>query len=359
MKSITFGKKQVLQIVSNDIKNDIKQKIKDICNMEITTRYYNFLNEKNLHILNNDDYKVCINTFGHKYLLFVTKYKNKNYSIFINKKRGDMIYIRFRFDEEIFNSTLFDGELIKNNEDNWVYVISDIISYNNEFVLKTKTLDERLELLDNIYNNKYVKDEIMNYCKIDIKKYFKLKYLSDIKERYIDSIPYKCSGLYFQNISEYKKGFMYIFPEFRSNDNNNNNNNKNNNNNNNTRSANIKNKIVNNNQNYNIISSTLNTSNITPLNANEPNKKQLYNFKIEKTDLPDIYKLYYDNNGEIKYLDYAGVSNIETSKLLSETFEKMGEDVDVVMTCEYLDNFNKWIPKKITNDKIGCVIKNI
>ena len=82
-------------------------------------------------------------------------------------------------------------------------------------------------------------------------------------------------------------------------------------------------------------------------------------FKIEKTDLPDIYKLYYDNNGEIKYLDYAGVSNIETSKLLSETFEKMGEDVDVVMTCEYSDNFNKWIPKKITNDKIGCVIKNI
>ena len=34
-----------------------------------------------------------------------------------------------------FNNTLFDGELIKNNEDNWVYVITDIISYNNEFVI--------------------------------------------------------------------------------------------------------------------------------------------------------------------------------------------------------------------------------
>lgn len=385
MKSIKFGNKKALQIVSNEIKHDIKDKIKSICNMEIDTKYYNFLNEKNVHTLNSNDYKVCVNTFGHKYFLFMTIYDNKKYSIFINKKKEDMIYIRFRFDDDIFNNTLFDGELIKNNEGNWVYVITDILSYNNEFVLNSKTLEQRLELINEIYENKYAKDEIMNYCKIDIKEYFDLKYLQDIKERYIDSVPYKCSGLYFQHTSEYKRGFMYILPEFRSNDTNNGASNgvsngvsssasssANNSTNNSASSSannggNNKKQITQRSANIgkNNIQKSVSSSivKIEPNNATTDNsstimsgvidKKKLYNFKIEMTDLPDIYKLYSDKNSVLTFNDYAGVSNMETSKLLLDAFEKSD---NVIVLCEYSEKFNKWVPLKITNDKVGYSI---
>ena len=48
MKSIKFGNKKALQVVSNEMIETIKQNIYKISNMNINTRYYNFLNEKNI-----------------------------------------------------------------------------------------------------------------------------------------------------------------------------------------------------------------------------------------------------------------------------------------------------------------------
>lgn len=340
MKSIKFGNKSVLQIVSNSIKNEIKSSVRSITNMDITSRYYSFLNEKNLHNLNDTNFKVCVNTFGHKYLLFLTKYNNKNYCIFINKKKEDMIHIRFRFSEELFSNTLFDGELIKNNENDYVYSITDIIAFKNKFVLNDNTLDERIKMMDHIVNNNYVENDIMNFCLLDVKKYFELKYLEDIYKRYIPSIPYKCSGIFLQHIINYKNSYMYIFPEFRtlsqtqtqltSSNNDKNHSLNNNKNNNNKNKNNDRNKIEN----------------------DEPDKSKPYNFQIRQTDLPDIYKLYYpSSDNKLKFIGYAGIPNMETSKLLTTVFDKMGDkdDVRVCVKCEHSENFDKWIPKELVN----------
>lgn len=355
MKSIKFGDKTALQIVSNNFKNDIKNNIRSVCNMEIGNRYYNFLNEKNLHNLNSNNYKVCINTFGHKYLLFMTNYKDKNYNIFINKKNENMICVKFNFNEKIYNNTLFDGELMKNNDNKWVYIITDIITYDNNFVLKNKNLVERIELIDDIFNN-YKCNDSTNYCMIDVKKYFKLKYLLDIKNRYMDSVPYKCSGIYFQHNTKYNSSYMYIFPEFRSNNNTNIVGNKKKVGNTINKvdktsvSGNSNNSLCENSIDNNSVSSNNNVSSNNSVSENSIDKNKTYNFKIEKTDMPDIYRLYNSNNGNIIFYDYAGIPNLETSKLLDEIFTK--NDINI-MTCEYSDNINKWIPKYITNDNIG------
>ncbi len=338
MKSIKFGNKKVLQIISNDMKNVIKNEIKGSSGMELTTRYYNFLNEKNVHLLKNNEYKVCINTFGHKYLLFLTKYNNKNYCIFINKKREDMIHIRFRFCDELFNNTLFDGELIKNNDNDWVYAITDIILYKDKYVLKNMILDERQKLLKTILDKEYIKDNILDFCLIDLKEYFDLKYLDDIYKRYINSVPYKCSGIYFQHNEDYKKGFMYIFPEFRTNDK----------------------LIVATDGKEKEIEKNIEKHKESDL---EPDKKYPFNFQIKKTDLPDIYQLfYYNNKNNLINYGYAGIPNMETSKSLVNIFAEKGEDAEVVVNCEYSEKFNKWVTKKITNKDIGNVgkiVKNI
>lgn len=313
MKSIKFGNKNVLQIVSSSVKNEMKNSIRSATNMEITSRHYNFLNEKNLHNLNSTDFKVCVNTFGHKYLLFLTKYKNKNYCVFINKKKEDMIHIRFRFSEELFSNTLFDGELIKNNDNKYVYSITDIIVHKNSFVLKERSLIDRQKILGDIINENYNKDDIMNFCILDVKEYFELQYLEDIYKRYIPSIPYRCSGIFLQHLTNYRRSYMYIFPEFRT----------------------------------SLLPNKSDEETISQKELKEPDRTKSFNFQIKQTDLPDIYKLYNDG----KYVGYAGIPNMETSKLLTAVFDKLGDkdDVRVVVKCDYSDNFDKWIPKELVN----------
>jgi hypothetical protein len=300
--------------------------------MDINDKTYSFLNEKNMHLL-NDQYKVCINTFGHKYLLFLTKYEHKNNSIFINKKKGDMIMVRFRFDNDIFNNTLFDGELIKNNKNEWVYVITDIISYTNEYVSKSRTLSERRKLLKDIIENKYSKDETINFCHIDIKKYFNLKYLDDIYQRYISSVPYKCSGVYFQHIENYNKGFMYIFPEFRTSNQQN-------------TTQNITQNAIQNDVHQQSISKNIIQQVIPKKLDTEPDRKYPFDFFVKKTDLPDIYQMFYYRGNNLVNYGYLGVPNIEISKLLLNIFTS---DDNIKIKCEYSENFNKWIPKNIVD----------
>ncbi len=56
----------------------------------------------------------------------------------------------------------------------------------------------------------------MDVCKMNIKEYFSYEYLEDLYNEYMHTVPYKCSGLFFQHETN-KRGFMYIFPENRTN----------------------------------------------------------------------------------------------------------------------------------------------
>lgn len=313
MKSIKFGNKNVLQLVAIDKINAIKESIKSSIGMEISSKYYSFLNEKNVHILKDGNYSVCVNTFGHKYLLYLTQSNNQRSNIFINRKREDMIFVRFNFDEDLYENTLMDGELIKNNKNEWIYVITDILLYKNENVLNNKKLTERQNILHNIIENKFAPDVATDVCKMEIKKYFGLEYLVDIKERYIKELGYKCSGIFIQDEDDYRKSFMYIYTEFRTND------------------TKVENKV-----------------NIkTNVKKYEPNKDRVFNFLVSKVpDLPDIYELYFYDGSEIVKYGYAGVPDKETSFLLSNIFENREEE-KIKMECEYSKRFDKWIPKKI------------
>ena len=104
-------------IKSIEFKNNVKDLITSIGNFDLKGSYYNFLNKKKIHNLKSNNSYISLKSFGKRHILFLTKIKNKNYSIFINKKNNDFILCKTRFNESIFNGTLLDGELVK-NEDN-------------------------------------------------------------------------------------------------------------------------------------------------------------------------------------------------------------------------------------------------
>lgn len=307
MQQIKFGNKKAMKIMSNDMKNTVKNSIKTITGIEVVGREYSFLNETNMHHLKNQNFKVCFNTFGKKFLLYLTIFQEKSYTIFINRKDEDMIFININFNSSLYSNTLFDGEMIKNKDDEWLFVINDILMLKNENMKEKRSLKHRQEIMKNIFENEF-KSDINDVCQIKLKEYFGLEYLEDLVNNYINNVSYRCSGLFFQHEIQSNKSFMFIFPENRTNE--------------------IKKDVI------------------IPLPKPEKPKLTLdknkpFKFWVNSTEMPDIYELYINKEDEDK-IGIAGIPNYEISKLMSKKFEEIDEKIE--MTFVFKENLNKWIP---------------
>jgi hypothetical protein len=363
MKSIYFSNKKSLQIISNDIKNDIKKNISSIGSFNLMSKYYTFLNKKNVNNLKENNFLISLSTFGKKFILFITRYNNKKYCIFINKKNDSMVVTQLKFIDDIFIGTLFDGELVKNSDDKWIYLINDIAYYKGNNII-TKSFLERQDIIDIILQNEYENDSQSFY--ISKKNYFEYKNIKDLVENYSKVLNYKCSGLYFKSILNFSDNYLFIFPECRSD------------------SKILKNGITVDNKNndddesslFNVetnniddIYSVSNTSsiNLSSLNSNSIHSNSKNNLKLEKTtckflinttQMPDIYELYCKNSyNNIEKYSYASVPDLDTSNFIKNIFDvnyDYSEDIDskinnnraIYVECNYHKAFKKWIPYK-------------
>jgi hypothetical protein len=372
MNPTYFGNKKSLQIVSSQIRDDIKTSINKIGSFNLTSKYYTFLNKKNVNNLKEGSFQVSLSTFGKKFILYMTTYNSKKYCIFINKKNDNMIVTQLKFSDDIFTGTLFDGELVKNNNDKWIYLINDIAYYKGENIV-TKQFSERQTIIENILSNnhEYSNNETLYISK---KNYFDYKFIKDLTDKYMNNLNYKCAGLYFKNINNFSDNYLFIFPECRSDT-----------------------KILNN--GTTVDNEKINNSNIIKNNGEEDDlfndveiiksdsnnsiqiKKQKVliendttkilnnnngNNKLEKTTcrflinptlMPDIYELYAkNNNNNIEKYSYASVPDIETSNFLKNILSDIdiNENIDtkiknnnaVYVECNYHKSFKKWIPFK-------------
>lgn len=354
MKKIKFGNHNALKITSSKTINIVKKSIKDIGTFHLTGKYYNFLNKRNINCIKPDQFLFTVNTYGKKHVLYLTKIGSKPYCIFISKKSEVMIVSQFRFHQDLFMGTLFDGELIKNNNGEWIYLITDIV-YCKGVNIITKPFKERKVILDDIYENMFQNDPKLSICKIELKEYFEHKYLKSVCDEYIPKKNIKCSGLLFKNLNNFSDNFLYIFLECRSD-----------------------NKIMNNNQKNKItIGATKNKSSSSKkvVNKSTINVNRDYVILLLKnTPNPDVYELHCKgSNGQIEMHSYACVPNIKKSKYLrkilknknvneddsdisSESdFSEDEEDIELNMKCIYHKNFKKWIPKCKTNEDIDDI----
>ena len=52
---------------------------------------------------------------------------------------SENVTVNYRFDDAIFNDTLFEGELLKNNNDEWIFIIINLHLFKGEL--------QRIEIL--------------------------------------------------------------------------------------------------------------------------------------------------------------------------------------------------------------------
>lgn len=85
--SFFFGKQSNFIQSSSSLYNNVIQSISNIGVFKTQSKYYSFLNKKNLDNLLNYKFHVLLKSFGKNYILFLTKINDKKYNIFINKKK--------------------------------------------------------------------------------------------------------------------------------------------------------------------------------------------------------------------------------------------------------------------------------
>ena len=278
-----------------------------------------------------------------------------------------MNIVNINFSEDLYSGTLLDGEIVKNDNNKYIFLINDIPYYKGNSLI-TKNFEERNEYIQEILKNNYEPDEELYISK---KKYFLINEINDLVENYMKILSYRSAGLLFKNNNNFGDNYLFSFPECRSD------------------SKILKNGVTIDNQKviikdeHKIISPKHSNNDLTKLdkedtelfgnieNIDEINDEQLNqeknelinkttcNFMINPTKMPDIYELYcYSSNNNIEKYSFASIPDIETSNYLKSiiNFDNINENVltkikknnATYIECEYNKIFKKWVPKKET-----------
>ena len=394
MKHTIFCNKKTLQIVSQQAIGDIKTLIKNIGSFNIDSKYYSFLNRKNIGDLKEGNYSVSLSTFGKKFVMFITNYKNKKYCLFINKKNETIIIVPLKCSNEIFDGSLFEGELVKNEDEQWIFLINDVMYYKGKNIV-THDFNERQDIINDFLENEYEYDENQGFY-LSKKRYFSFEYLQDLVDKYMNILNYKSAGLHFKNIDNFCSNYLYIFPENRTDskilqngtiiDDITNNitkeihfkNDKNYDNDYSIENSKKKDEYKNNNNNNKEEDDLLNDFDevlpeIKEYNNTEPVKRNIIikksnNTKLDKTEckflimstpMPDVYGLYCKGNtGSVDKHSYASVPDMEVSNFLNMLFKNNDNSTKIYVQCKYHKNFKKWIPYKLTDTMDSLEIIN-
>jgi len=298
-----FCNKEIDNVTNNQMKEYILNNMKMKTNINFNDRYAKIYNEQYRKNLNNP-HIICLKTSGTPYLLFLTQINDTNYCFLIDKKIKDgylypkIFLVHYRFNEELFNGTLFEVELIRDKNQEWSLMIGDI--YTKSGISFTNIqIHERINHCIEIMEEHYIDDSFCDICPIFIKKFFDCKDMNHIIYEFIPKLSYRIRGLYFIPMKTSYSKILYLFKD----------------------------------NDYKKI--------------NSKNKKSVC-FRIIKTIEPDVYELYIYNEQKtsLQKHSYASIPNIDTSKWVKESIDSKEE---CIVECFYNSLFKKWVPNKEGN----------
>ena len=303
--------------VQNIVNSEAKQYIIDLLlkyDVKINDKRAYILNNKSVYFLEKTQHIISIKSSGTNYYLFFTNINNTNYCFYIDRKIKQgytlprIISVKYRFDDIIFQDTLIDGELIKNDENYWMFLINDMLIY------KGKKLEcnivNRFNKIYEMLKTHYLIDKNIDICPILVKKLFLYNNYDFLITQFIPSLPYKTKGLYFNTLNTKHANQLYIFN--------------------------------NENKRENVIPyNNKKNEKIDKENIVNDNSKMI--FKIIKTNQTEIYDLYCRINNQDKLTKYnvACIPNLKASKFIKKL---LSNNLQAYVFCKFNQKFKKWEP---------------
>lgn len=305
--------------------------------IKIIQKHYKNFNSNAIPTIQRNPHLVCTKTNGNPYLFYLTKYNDVNQCIFIDKKiQHGYFYPRMNiinawFDDDLFDNTIIDGEMVTDKNNNWIYIANDIIVKNN-VLLNDTNLIKRLQILIDIFENKYSHDEAIAFCSFQVKKYFQYDEIPTLMNDFIPKLPYSVRGLLFKSLHLKFKDYLMNFDD--------------------NLIKNVKREKYK--QNVKFLTSidcevpkekAINEENkpikndVTVIKLNEGERQ----FYCKKTSMPDVYELF--DGKEEKYI--ACVPSLAISKMLREVMSNFNVVDKISVICTWNGKFKKWMPVRI------------
>jgi L-rhamnose mutarotase len=332
MKPVKLGNEKALQITNalhiQELTNRISQ-----YGIDIEYKRYHFLDKNRANELKQKEHSFVLNTYGAKYLLFLTYVNFKPYALYINRKNSTFFLVKTRFDVSLYQDTMFEGETIKINE-KWYFYVGDCLVYKKANIV-VKSYTTRYEILGNILANDYVSDSYMEPFEIIRKDKYEYEDIMGVKNGLIGSLPFRVNGYVFKCLEAASYDILYIFPECR-----------------NKQPDDESPKNVGQSNSSVVVQSGGNTIQQPSQQAAQqaaqfqPKGKDEAKFLMKKTEFPDVYEIYMfdSSNSKKAKVGYAGIPNIECSVMVKNWFLDKEE---IYAKCKKNPVNEKWIPVQL------------
>lgn len=312
--------------VQNIVNSEAKQHIIDLLgkyDVKINDKRAYILNNKSVYFLEKTQHIISIKSTGTNYYLFFTNINNTNYCFYIDRKIKQgytlprIISVKYRFDDVVFQDTLIDGELIKNDENYWMFLINDMLIYKGQKL--ECNIVNRFNKIYDMLKNHYIIDRNIDICPLQVKKLFLYNQYDFLITQFIPSLPYKTKGLYFNTLNTKHANQLYIFNDE--------------------------------NKRENVVPYNKKKSdNIDKQNLENNDSKKI--FKIVKTNQTEIYDLYckMDNEDKLTKHNVACVPNLKASKFMKKL---LSTNLHAFVYCTFNSKFNKWEPISSCPESFG------
>lgn len=342
MMKISFCERMADNVVTADSKKYILDLLKNNHEVSIQDKYALVVNDKNIKYLKMNPHLITIKTAGSNYYLFMTRINDVNCCFFIDRKIKQgysyprIISVKYRFSDDVFNDTLLDGELVKDRDNNWMFLINNLILFKGE-KLKCNIVS-KFNKLYKMFKDDYTYDSNMDICPLIVKKIFTYEDYDKLLTGFIPSLTYQLRGLYFNTLNTKHANFLFL-------------------------TSNSNNQSRPQKKSY---SNKKNTSEYIPDNEETNNQNNKYNnnnksndveksnsefvFQLRKTMQPEIYDLYGMKNGNLEKVSVAYISGLRCSKKIKSFFKESDDPVNV--ECKYVEKFSKYEPLKISQSNI-------
>ena len=360
LSDISFCDKKCSNVNNNDFKEEFIRLIDDKYKISVVDKPYVFLNPSILKNVLYHQHLLTLLTNGNPYLLYLTRIDDVNCCFYIDRKLKSgfsfpkIHFVKYQFQDELYNDTIFSGELVRDKNNAWFFLIDNLLVLKGE-KMNNENIVSKFDTIYSIFNNKYVCNSALEPCPIQIKKLFSYSQIKILINKYLPSLSYYCRGIVFYNLNTKYSNYSLLFPKnfgykligsaeiddmIR------------------TKKPTLWSKTINktdtNMDTYNDTNMNANTT--SNMNANTLKAEVITNkidknnivFKVLHTDMPDVFNLYIYNEDKsdlIKY-DNALIPNMVISKYLYNLFRNNKNTINISMECKYSSIFKKWIPIK-------------
>ena len=341
---ISFCDRIAFNIKCSDAKDWILNVLEKKYQLRILQKHWFKLDDIQFKYIQTVPHWVCLRSNGNPYFLYFTKYEDVPQMMYIDKKvqpgyqKPRIILTKGQFTEDIFENTLIEGEMVKDQQGQWIFLINDVIIYKGKY-LNNQPLSQRIGYAYEMLEKHYIPDDLMDVCQYQVKKYFECDQVNIEKMlEFVKDIPYTNRGIYFMPQSmKYKPKLMNFndeliknvvrkvkdMPDFQE--------------------RMVPNTIVENTPIPQSPSPSSSSEVIKPIvmaTTYDENDKMVW---LRKTDQPDVYDLY-ENENSLQKMGIASVPSLMLSKMLRNIFKNLNVATSIPFKCNYDSISQKWTP---------------